>query len=66
MDHPHIGSALEAGALVPLEMYLSEEFLKDQEENSVGRMFWYNAGRSSFCAWNYKKSSCVCRGDSVK
>ena len=66
MDHPHIGSVLEAGALVPLEMYLSEEFLKDQEENSVGRMFWYNAGRSSFCAWNYKKSSCVCRGDSVK
>ena len=39
MDHPHIGSAVKAGALVPLDMYLSEEFLKDQEENSVGRSY---------------------------
>ena len=39
MDHPHIGSAVKAGALVPLDMYLSGEFLKEQEENSVGRSY---------------------------
>ena len=49
MDHPHIGSAVKAGALVPLDRYLSEEFLRDQEENSVGRS--YESYRMSGHQW---------------
>lgn len=39
LDHPHIGSAVKAGALLPLEEWLEPEFLEDQRLNSVGRSF---------------------------
>lgn len=39
LDHPHIGSAKKAGALVPLDELLPAEFLEDQKANSVGRSF---------------------------
>jgi len=39
LDHPHIGSAEKAGALLPLDEWLSADFLEDQEKNSVGRSF---------------------------
>lgn len=39
LDHPHIGSASNAGALIPLEQYLPKEFLQDQEKNSVGKSY---------------------------
>jgi len=39
LDHPHIGSAVKSGALIPLEQWLDEAFLEDQEKNSVGRSF---------------------------
>lgn len=36
IDHPWAGHVAETEILVPLEDYLSEEFLQDQAENSVG------------------------------
>jgi len=37
IDHPHVGSAAKHGYLVPLNDYISEDYLKDQAENSVGK-----------------------------
>lgn len=36
IDHPSLGAAVESGALLPLEGYLTPEFLADQKKNSVG------------------------------
>jgi multiple sugar transport system substrate-binding protein len=36
IDHPHIGTATQAGALVPLDEHLDADFLDDQSANSVG------------------------------
>jgi multiple sugar transport system substrate-binding protein len=36
MDHPFVGTAVEKGALVPLDEYLPTAYLADQEKNSVG------------------------------
>lgn len=36
IDHPWAGFAADTGILLPLEKYLSKDFLKDQAENSVG------------------------------
>lgn len=36
MDHPFVGTAVEKGALVPLDEYLPAGYLADQESNSVG------------------------------
>ncbi|WP_461207027.1 ABC transporter substrate-binding protein [Clostridium sp. DL1XJH146] len=36
IDHPHIGSAYAQNLLLPLDELLDEEYLKNQEENSVG------------------------------
>lgn len=36
IDHPHIGTAYAESILLPLDTYLSKEFIEDQEENSVG------------------------------
>ncbi|WP_199613664.1 ABC transporter substrate-binding protein [Paenibacillus alkalitolerans] len=37
IDHPWAGVAAEHNVLLPLERYLSEEFLADQAANSVGK-----------------------------
>ena len=37
IDHPSIGEAATKGLLLPLDEYLSSEFLADQNRNSVGR-----------------------------
>lgn len=37
LDHPWIGGCVAAGALVPLDSYLSADFLDDQAANSVGK-----------------------------
>ncbi len=37
IDHPSIGEAATKGLLLPLDEYLSSEFLTDQQSNSVGR-----------------------------
>jgi multiple sugar transport system substrate-binding protein len=37
IDHPSIGEAATKGLLLPLDEYLSSEFLADQESNSVGQ-----------------------------
>ena len=34
IDHPWAGFAADTGILLPLEKYLSKDFLKDQAENS--------------------------------
>lgn len=39
LDHPYIGSAKKAGAILPLDQWLSPEYLEDQKNNSVGRSF---------------------------
>lgn len=39
MDHPHIGSAVRAGALLPLDEWMDEAFLADQKDQSVGKSF---------------------------
>src|SRR5699024_6465893 len=39
IDHPWIGYAAETGILVPLDTHLSQFFLKDQADNSVGKSF---------------------------
>lgn len=36
IDHPWAGFAAKHGILLPLNQYLSKEFLEDQEQNSVG------------------------------
>lgn len=36
IDHPHIGTAYAQNLLVPLDTLLGADFIKDQEENSVG------------------------------
>ena len=37
LDHPWIGGCVAAGSLLPLDDYLSAEFLNDQARNSVGK-----------------------------
>ncbi len=39
IDHPHIGIAHKQGLLTPLEDHLSAEFLKRQEDGTVGQSF---------------------------
>lgn len=39
IDHPWIGFAAETNILVPLDEYLSADFLEDQARNSVGHSF---------------------------
>ena len=36
IDHPWVGTAARTGAVLPLDKYLSADYLKDQAENSVG------------------------------
>jgi multiple sugar transport system substrate-binding protein len=36
IDHPWVGCAAALGCVLPLDNYLSPEYLKDQAENSVG------------------------------
>jgi len=37
LDHPWIGGCVAAGSLLPLDDYLSADFLSDQARNSVGK-----------------------------
>ncbi|MCC6802233.1 MAG: extracellular solute-binding protein [Anaerolineae bacterium] len=37
LDHPWIGGCVAAGALLPLDRYLSADYLSDQARNSVGK-----------------------------
>lgn len=39
IDHPWAGFAAKTKSIVPLDQYLSEEYLKDQEVNSVGASY---------------------------
>jgi multiple sugar transport system substrate-binding protein len=39
IDHPFVGQAYKNNLLVPLEEYLNEEFLKVQENESVGKSY---------------------------
>ncbi|MBC5689427.1 extracellular solute-binding protein [Mediterraneibacter sp. NSJ-55] len=39
IDHPWAGFAAKHGILLPLQKYLSAAYLKDQEENSVGKSY---------------------------
>ena len=39
IDHPWAGFAAKTKSIVPLDQYLSEEYLKDQEDNSVGASY---------------------------
>jgi multiple sugar transport system substrate-binding protein len=39
IDHPWAGFAAKTNAIVPLDKYLSEEYLKDQELNTVGASY---------------------------
>lgn len=39
IDHPWAGFAARNKNILPLDEYLSKDFMKDQEENSVGRSF---------------------------
>jgi multiple sugar transport system substrate-binding protein len=39
IDHPWAGFAAKTKSIVPLDLYLSQEYLKDQEENSVGQSY---------------------------
>lgn len=39
IDHPHSGVAAEEGLLLPLDEYLSVNFLQDQKGNQVGKSF---------------------------
>src|SRR2546427_5369940 len=36
IDHPWVGCAAATGCILPLEQYLSKEYLDDQLQNSVG------------------------------
>ena len=45
IDHPHIGVMSEAGAVLPLDEYMSYDFLHEQQINQVGRShenYYYN------------------------
>lgn len=45
IDHPHIGSMSESGAVLPLDKYLPSHFLHDQLVNQVGHAhenYYYN------------------------
>jgi multiple sugar transport system substrate-binding protein len=44
-DHPFIGQIAEEGLLIPLDKFLTDDFLQDQEKNSVGKSY------NSYC-WN--------------
>ncbi len=37
IDHPWAGFAAKTGTIIPLNKYLSADFLKDQQQNSVGK-----------------------------
>jgi multiple sugar transport system substrate-binding protein len=39
IDHPWAGFAAKTKSIVPLDLYLSEDYLNDQEENSVGQSY---------------------------
>ena len=39
IDHPWAGFAAKTKSIVPLDFYLSDAYLKDQEENSVGQSY---------------------------
>ncbi|PWS28820.1 ABC transporter substrate-binding protein [Pedobacter yonginense] len=39
IDHPWAGFASKTNSIVPLNQYLSADYLKDQEENSVGASY---------------------------
>jgi len=39
IDHPWAGFAAKTKSIVPLDLYLSAAYLKDQEENSVGQSY---------------------------
>lgn len=39
IDHPWAGFAAKTKSIIPLDFYLSDEYLKDQEENSVGQSY---------------------------
>ncbi|WP_421939817.1 ABC transporter substrate-binding protein [Pedobacter sp.] len=39
IDHPWAGFAAKTKSIVPLDQYLSKEYLKDQEHNSVGASY---------------------------
>ncbi len=39
VDHPWIGTAAEHACLVPLQMHLDAEYLRDQADHSVGRSY---------------------------
>lgn len=39
IDHPHIGTAVKGGLLLPLGSLLPEAFLRGQEEGSVGQSY---------------------------
>ncbi|EHQ30597.1 ABC transporter substrate-binding protein [Mucilaginibacter paludis] len=39
IDHPWAGFAAKTGSILPFDQYLPEDFLKDQEQNSVGHSY---------------------------
>ncbi|MFC1223462.1 ABC transporter substrate-binding protein [Pedobacter sp. BG31] len=39
IDHPWAGFAAKTKSIVPLDSYLSDDYLKDQEEHSVGQSY---------------------------
>lgn len=39
IDHPWAGFAAKTGSILPFDKYLPAEFLKDQEENTVGESY---------------------------
>jgi multiple sugar transport system substrate-binding protein len=39
IDHPWAGFAAKTGSILPFDQYLSAEFLKDQEQNTVGHSY---------------------------
>jgi len=39
LDHPHMGTAVEAGCLVPLDRYIPTDVLAELHRNSVGKSY---------------------------
>ncbi|MEK0315080.1 extracellular solute-binding protein [Cohnella sp. 56] len=39
IDHPHVGEAVRAGALLPMDGLLPDDFMDDQRAGSVGRSY---------------------------
>src|ERR1700743_1704094 len=39
IDHPWAGFAAKTGSILPFDKYLSSEYLKDQEQNTVGQSY---------------------------